>query len=193
MEFTKQQKVEAYKKLSEQSKEFIMSDELAKTFQKIGSAHNLLLDKVNIMADMVILTLVGLVSSLEFPKKLSVALNMSGPALENLLEDINNKIFIPFRNSLQIEPDKTEKEVDETDGLNKESILTEIENPTPAVYPISIADQTIPGPAKSREIIDFSRKTEDSVAREFIEGKLTETVSLPSKKYTVDPYRETVN
>ena len=221
MEFTKQQRVEAYKKLSEQLKEFVMSDELAKTFQIIGSAHNLLLDKVDIMADAVIIVLIGLVSSSEFPKKLSVVLNMSGSALENLLEDINNKIFIPFRNSLKAEAYQEAYQEEKNDGgavdeLNKESILAEIENPTAVVHPISIADQTIAGPAQPREIIMTPREEKtggkngienrDTVTSEFIAGKLTETVSLPSQKinvnpesmgekpknYIVDPYRESI-
>jgi hypothetical protein len=61
MEFTKEQKKEAYKNLTDEQKEYVGSEKLTNSIQEIGRDYNLLLDKVGKLNDIIFLSLIGLV------------------------------------------------------------------------------------------------------------------------------------
>ena len=121
-----------------------------------------------------------------------------------LTNDINEKIFLKIRKILIDTPRILPEKDIQTPEPTRDSILAEIENPTPSVHPITVADVPVSGPAMTREIVT---ETKETVAHDFIGSKLTETVALPSQKasvtlkapevkpktYSADPYREAIN
>ena len=216
--FTNEEKINAYKNLPDKIKEFLNSEYFNSNFKEIGKNLNLLIDEQGILGDELMLVIMGLISASELPNRIKQSLKINQQQSDKIINQLNEKIFTQLRTLMQNDSDAPHNNTKNTQEslLNKESILDEIENPTPTVHPISIADQTISGPARPREIIGVpqetktvqaTEKTENSIASEFITGKLTEIVSLPNqridvtsekpkeqpKKYTADPYRESVN
>lgn len=214
-EFTKDQKQYAYKRLDEREKEFISSDEMAELYQQIGATHGLLLDATGKMSNIVFLALIGLIKASEVKERLRRSLNLPDHQLDALINDLNEKIFVPYRKVVDGSaggdtPDESEKgRLAETasalSGIEptKDDILAEIENPTPTAHPITVDTG---GPAAPREVLPEEKA---EAARDFIAGKLTETISVPAQKanipeptlknpepdkpkptYSVDPYRE---
>ena len=195
MEFTKEQKIEAYKKLSEKEKDFIASNETTEIYRQIGAKNGLLLDATGKLSDIVFLALVGLIRTSDLDRAISSALGLSQEKTTALLNDVNDMIFRPFRSVLMEESQESESE-EAPEPLSKEDILAEIEDPVPVSQPITVAES---GPAKPQEIIE----NKNAVAQEFVTSKLTETVNIPAKKaaipvpppksrYSADPYREPI-
>ncbi|MEK9207180.1 MAG: hypothetical protein AAB922_01770 [Patescibacteria group bacterium] len=221
MKFTRDQKAEAFDRLPKDLKVVVMSNALERAFQEIGNQNRLSLDKTGALEELVIVTILGLLPREELQNNLQKELSLSTLQASTIAKSINENVFLKIREILQQEESgenteeennliSTEQGSTQYPDLNKDSILAEIENPVPAVHPISIADQTIAGPVRPREIISLPTETKESVAKDFIAGKLTETVSLPSqrvnvtpqtvekprerpKNYNTDPYREPIS
>ncbi|MBI5134573.1 MAG: hypothetical protein HZA81_04315 [Candidatus Taylorbacteria bacterium] len=208
MDFTNEQKIYSYKRLSEREKEFLASVDFTSSLRDIGTRHGLLLDGIGKMGDLVFLALTGLLNTSDFPRELGKALGGSVKDLNGVVNELNQSVFLPFRNiaaGTPVEASATPQE-SKLENLERESLLAEIENPTPSTPPITVDTG---GPAVPKEVLEESKKT---VANEFIAGKLTETVNLPAQraqikpeptlqhpvpeppkpKYSADPYREPI-
>lgn len=235
MKFTRDQKAEAFDKLPKELKKIVMGDVLTEALQKIGLENKLPIDKVGALGELVITTILDLNQREDFEKNAQMDLGVDRDRAALVTESVNKNIFLKIRELLRQEEERevsemtedrvTQPETEITEKKNRietsqesnysdmgrDSILAEIENPTPTIHPISAADQTLPGPAKPREIMTVPEKTptkeaKEAVARDFVAGKLTETVNLPSQtvtvtpkevstppskpKYNADPYRE---
>lgn len=188
---------ERYQLLPEEVKRAFKALPIEATMQEIAQKNGLHVDQVGDLYTETALVMLGVEKVGDFKKNIQSNLHVSSALAENILNDVNQKIFLSIRQFLQAIEEvhkNTGIEDNSEEMVSRENILSEIENPPPTVHPISIADQTVAGAAKPREIVTETKvKPADAVAKEFIEGKLTETVSLPSKKYNVDPYRESVN
>jgi hypothetical protein len=215
MKFTREQKADALDNLPKDLKAVLMSNTLANTFQEIGNQNKLPIDKTGALSELVIVTMLGLLPRQDFEKNVRAELGVDNVQASLITKSVNENVFLKVREILQKEEDEIEvaetpkeEEVKETPNdfpdLNKDDLLAEIENPAPTVHPISIVDQTIPGPAKPREVV-----AAENAAHDFISEKLSSSVSLPSqkinivppkptpvakdKKYTADPYREPIS
>ncbi|MEK7607468.1 MAG: hypothetical protein AAB484_00885 [Patescibacteria group bacterium] len=212
---------ERYQLLPVDTKRALKSIPLSEIMEKIAEENGLHIDQSGDLYTETLLVLLGIEPIENFEKNIKNNLKIDAVVAHVVTQNINDKVSLAIRENLK-EMAPTEKESFENSSMlnsdSRENILAEIENPTPAVHPISIADQTVPGPAKPREIINVPTTkvsaetntlenvgTRDTVASEFIAGKLTETVSLPSqrinvtpdskdgpKNYTNDPYREPI-
>ena len=154
--------------------------------KSIGDRHGLHIDQLGILEEEIGLVMSGKGPADDFVSNIENRLDISTQHAIDLATDVNVEIFIPARQST------FNKRSDPEKGISREDILSEIENPTPVAHPISTFDQTPAGPAVPREIISEKNSTPDDTAHEFIGGKLTEPVSLPTKKASVDPYREPI-
>ena len=207
MDITREQRQIALKKLPQETRDFLFSDECIQAIESIGKKYNLLLDKVGELEDKIFLVIYGLIPANEFVGIIEAKLNLSEEDALRIGEEVNTLIFLKIRNILQDKPVESLKEIAKIISVSepsRDSILAEIENPTPTIHPISAVDQTVAGPALAREVIP---ETASTVAHDFIGSKLTETVSLPSQKaavtlktpevkpksYAADPYREAIN
>jgi hypothetical protein len=211
MDISVEQKNIAYRELSDKEKDFIGSEEFTKTLNTIGRDNNLKLDQIGKLGDGIFLMLLGLMKSSELESYVKKELDIDNTQLSKILSALNDQIIIPFRKVLAEEA-LPENKVEGNESLQtnteistekigtREEILADIENPEPTIHPISRADQTIPGPARSAEITPEDK----AAATSFIAGKLTTTITTPSQKavfeekqvpqkpkgYTADPYRE---
>jgi hypothetical protein len=163
MEFTKEQKKEAYKGLTDEQKEFVGSEKITETLQSIGKKNGLLIDAIGRLGDTVFLALLGLIKSAEVGNAVRKAVSVGDAQYESIIRDLNEQIFIPYRGEMLSSPTETKKE--ESSEPSRDAILSEIENPAPTVHPISAADQS-----------------DKMITRDFIASKLSETVSLPAQK-----------
>lgn len=152
-----------------------MSDESVEKFQEIGRMHQLNIEKIGILADTIRLTILGLISTKDFGTVLAGSLEIDQAKLPGLLETVEKNIFVKIREILR---NSNLPKIEEVDSNNptKDSILAEIENPTPVQHPISAASQT-----------------PTATAHEFIAAKMNGPASLPTQKYTTDPYRESLS
>lgn len=208
MNITKDQKIEAYKKLTESQKEFLASDTFTESFKSIGNKYNLHIDKIGALGDILFSTLIGLIKVPDLRSELTIGLNVDGGTLESIMKDVNERIFVTYR-SLLIQ-DSAEKESEnimppaETPQkpvekpLNiinpspqtsnralimpgsQRKILAEIENPEP-VKPI------LPVPQPELDRIKRGPQkpwetTKESIARDFIGNKLTQPVNNPVER-----------
>ena len=181
--------------------------DIAKKIQTLGQKYGLHMDQIGLMAEEIDAVIVGETDSQELVDKIESRLSLDTERAITMTTDINIEIFAPLREAvLKLNSEQTEKPSTQSVSPEptRDSILAEIENPTPSIHPISAVDQTVPGPARSLEIIP---ETANTVAHDFIGSKLTETVSLPSQKaavtlkapevkpksYAADPYREAIN
>ncbi|MDP1625377.1 MAG: hypothetical protein Q8L64_06495 [bacterium] len=138
------------------------------TLKKIGDKFGLHIDQLGVLAEEVDKVISGQSQSDDFISIIEDHLNLSAEDAIDLTTDINVEIFIPARKSVVESSQRV-------NSMAKEDILAEIENPTPAVHPV----MTPPA-------------DDHAIAHDFIEGKLTEPVNMPTKKTTVDPYREPI-
>ena len=152
MNFTPEQKKEAFEKSPREVRRFIMSDELAEKFDEIGKSNNLLIDKVGVLGDEVILEILGLTSAADFSNRIKQAGIVADSRVDSIVEEVNTKVFLPFRNLLVNKNTENISESmpkkDSAPEPSRDSILAEIENPTPTIHPISAVDQTVAGPAR---------------------------------------------
>jgi len=206
MEFTREQRQLALKNLSKETKDFLFSEECIESVQQIGKSHGLLLDKLGILEDAIFLVAYGLIPSAKFVGVIQSKLGLSKDEAFKIGDEVNTSVFLKIRIISQQTkgPEANVEEAFSTPEPNRDSILAEIENPTPSVHPITVADAPVSGPAMTREIVT---ETKETVAHDFIGSKLTETVALPSQKasvtlktpevkpktYSADPYREAIN
>jgi hypothetical protein len=167
----------------------IMSVEVAENLAEIAKQAGLHIDQAGILEEESLYVMLGLQSSQEFLGNLRARIGISQDAAMKLAQEINSKVSSAIRIGLQDAPTEKAPATAPTLNPSREDILAGIEDPTPAVHPISAAVPPAP-PARPSDDHSKSQPTAEAVAHDFIEGKLAEPVSLPTKKVTVDPYRE---
>lgn len=186
------------KKLNEASDDVrnaVMSENTMNVLSDIAKEFNLHIDQAGILEEEVLYTILGIQTSEEFIKRISREFNLSRIVAQDIASEVNEKVSGFIRNEIQNKTNPTQTPQPDQNP-SRETILSEIENPTPSIHPISSSDQTIPGPRIPTEIIETNKNriatqhTADNIAHDFIGGKLTEPVNLPTKRTTIDPYRE---
>lgn len=202
--FSREQRGKAFDSLPADLKTVITSNTLAYKISQIATGYRLDESAVVRTTDIVTLTILGLIPKNRLAEEFSISLGLSNAEAQNLMKQIDKDIFLNTKEIVRIESErlvedtskentrppentipapKTQEERGEA-HTDRDQILAEIENPTPVIHPISVADQTLPGPATPREIVP---ETKTSVTNDFISGKLTETLKLPAQKVTINP------
>ncbi|MFA6158499.1 MAG: hypothetical protein WC763_02625 [Candidatus Paceibacterota bacterium] len=209
IEFNRDQRAKAFDKIPKGLKGFIMGEESSTTFQDIGKLHGLNIEKTGVLADVITLTLVGLISPGAFTSAIQEGLGIDAAKAAAITDTVEKSVFLKIRESMQQkEAPVTAEKPKESVSVNptREEMIAEIENPTPVQHPISAAQtpeetasapfpMVVPNtPAVATPVIETNPTTPAaSVAHEFIAGKMNETVSMPPQKYSADPYRESLN
>lgn len=207
-----------FQSLPSDVKAAITSPEIAQKIQDIAKNHQLHIDQSGLLEEEISFVMLGIRHPDEFVNRIEERLNLTTEDAISLAVEVNEQIFLSIRESLEKmhgEDEEAGTETHETYSTSnesvgsKESLLAEIENPSPTIHPISAADQTIAGPATSREIISTpapSAQTPIVPATNFMAQKLGAAVNTPTpkiadkvpipsekpKSYTADPYREPI-
>lgn len=154
----------------------------------IAQKNGLHIDKADILSTLVGFVMLDIIKPELFIDSLVNNLEIDKNLALKISDQVKNEILLPIRNLLIENTYSKEVSQDENipkESTNRASILSEIENPTPTTQPISIADQTISGPAAQKEVVT-----------DLVASKLATTVTIPSqpvekpKSYAADPYRE---
>ncbi|HVT75365.1 MAG TPA: hypothetical protein VHD69_03085 [Candidatus Paceibacterota bacterium] len=176
MDFTPEQKREAFKKLPEHVREFMLSDEFRADLSLIGKNNSLLLDKLGLLEDEIFMVLYGLKQSAMLIPGIEKRLGISSAVAAKIGDEVSKSIFLKIRERMQ-DADNTPVPVQEKPLDERETILSEIENPIPTVHPISVKAPAAAEPAK------------DPATKSFVAEKLSAPVNKPAE-YATDPYRE---
>lgn len=172
-------------------REAIMSVEVAENIANIAKEAGLHIDQAGVLEEESLYVMLGLQTSQEFLGNLRARMGISQDAAVKLAQEINSKVSTAIRIGLQEAPVESAPAAPLVPNPSKEDILAEIENPTPVAHPISAAVPPVP-PARPSDDHSKDQQAAEAVAHDFIEGKLAEPVSLPTKKAAIDPYREPI-
>lgn len=185
-----------YAEASQEVRDLLSSQETVDKISSLGKKYTLQIDELGKIEELVTLFALGLTSGNEFNSSVLEIASGDSRKAKLILEDINNTLFIPIRKSLIEESVKISTS---STSVNRDDILSAIENPAPSEHPISIAQ---PKP------VEKTRPSSEAtnVAHAFIGEKLSAPVSLPSQKTVIpptnivskpkpstDPYREPIN
>lgn len=98
---TRQQVIEAYKKLPPPVREFLADpDKLARVLENIRNAHGLHIDVAGQIGESVGYLLLGLANPNEFKETLKTA-SVSEATASEIIGEINQKIFVPLRDEMR--------------------------------------------------------------------------------------------
>lgn len=157
---------------------------------KIGEKYDLHIDQVGGLDTETREVLLGTKKKEDFAKNIMEHIEVSESIANNLVEEVNENIFLKIRELLQ----QVDNEPTASDPETPEEILKHIEDgglelPAPVSEPIPAPTPTqepaptpIPEPTKTPELTDHL--LQNTVASPHIETK---------KTYSVDPYREPIN
>jgi|SRR5271168_751314 len=113
--------------------EVLNSETLSAALYDIGEKYKLHIDHIGELGVETRLVLLGNTSPDLFISKIRERLDVSQNVAEQIATDINEKIFIPIREKMK----DIYKTPQQEEGLDRDQILHEIENPTKAVHPIT--------------------------------------------------------
>ncbi|MFA6463759.1 MAG: hypothetical protein WCV55_02010 [Candidatus Paceibacterota bacterium] len=165
-------------KLPQVIRETVLSREATDIIWKIGESHKLQFDKIGIMHDLIMDTMMGIVTVKNLPTELSKELDIPSVEIVPIMEEVNEKIFKPVRELMEKTfrdgaPNKlrTIATIDENDEehlhLTKHDILREIENPVEAEVKkwtekkeqeIKSTKEEIPEISKTTEIEEYNQE-----------------------------------
>ncbi|HYF10258.1 MAG TPA: hypothetical protein VD967_01470 [Candidatus Paceibacterota bacterium] len=120
---------ESFDRLPSLVQEAILGAEVSQAVQAIGKKRSLLLDQVGDLETEVMLLLVGLADSEEFPDNLEKNLGVDSSLAQDIAADVNEFILEPIK-ARMIEGTAEEDEA----MITRDSLLREIENPSPSVF-----------------------------------------------------------
>jgi hypothetical protein len=151
-------------KLPQEVRNVVVSMDTTNHLWKIGEKHNLQIDKVGMMHDISMDTMMGIVSTKDFVKELTESLNLSSLEASNLARDIDENVFRPIKqtmislyaNGAPNRPSSSLVQYYEEDeshpSLDKDAILSEIEKPVESPVKKEIVAQTV-GKLVSEQVI----------------------------------------
>jgi len=196
--------------LPESVRDIIASIDVTKEIASIQTKHHLMLDQISTLEIETMLVMIGLEPADHFVENLKSNLSIDDEHAVLIANDINESIFQKIRHAM-MEIDEEKEGSDE--NLDRDSILHEIENPTPTfgpknveeikeikdnlpeIAPVSaIQKYTAPTPTKNTVEQKLSEPTHTPlVEKEIFLKKLPQTPTSQSsetKKPAFDPYKE---
>ena len=134
-------------------RESVLSMDTTNLIWKIGENKRIHLDKIGIMHDLIMDTMMGIVTVKNLPNELSKELDLPSVEIIPIMNEVNEKIFKPVREAMEKtfsggSPNKlrTINTADENDEehlhLTKHDVLREIENPVPTEVKTLYNDKT---------------------------------------------------
>ena len=174
-------------KLPDTIRNTVLSMDTTNLIWKIGETHRLQVDKIGTMHDIVMDTLMGIISAKDLPTELSKELDLPSVEIIPLMIEIDEKIFKPVKEIMMKSfnggsPNKirTISRIEENDDehlhLTKHDILREIENPVEAKFQKNVEVEKEPVKiSKTKEIEEYNEELPGNK----IEIRKTENPILP--------------
>jgi hypothetical protein len=164
--YTKQQRLEALRRLPQTAQDAILSMELSEKFTDIMKRHNLRADEAGAVADAVNLVMVGLKPAGWLKQTIASSIKVSPEKLDVLIRDINGEFFAPIRKAMTETPHQSPTE----------STPAAVTKPQPntitsaSARPTAGVDRTMP--------------------RDIMQAKLKDTVHTETQTHIVSPERD---
>ncbi len=98
-------------KLPQDLRDAVSSNEIRNTIQEVGKKHNLLIDQLGEMIDLVGLIMLGLSPAKDFVKNFTRESGVNSDIASAIAKDINNEVFSKLRLLIQSMPEKSNSEV----------------------------------------------------------------------------------
>lgn len=173
MKYTKEQIQDNFDKLPKEVQDAIVSNDTFKNLQSIGQKYQLHIDQAGELGSETGLLMMGLTPPSQFADNLVERLRIGKDTASQITTDVNIQILQPLKEHLMSLTSTENQE----EGLTKDDILNEIENPT-----------STPSIAVNPNPIYPTEPIVPSIA----EQKLTTITHKPTEN-VVDPYREPIN
>ncbi|MDB5204550.1 MAG: hypothetical protein JWP09_578 [Candidatus Taylorbacteria bacterium] len=142
--YTSEQYNKVFWKLPQEIRDVVSSFETTKHIQIVAEKHNLQIDKTGELVDVTLDVMMGIIATRDFVKELQDALQIGALEASVLARDVDDNIFKPIKTTIEhlyagrapYKPSSSlvqyYDEDEEHPSLNKETLLKEIEDPTPA-------------------------------------------------------------
>ena len=101
MKYTTEQLNQKYKMLPKKLQDFILSGESTNSVKVIGKKHNIHVDKIGLLGEEVWLTMLGANRAVDFIKNIKARLDLPDEQANAIAKDVNEKLFLPMRESLK--------------------------------------------------------------------------------------------
>ncbi len=135
MAYTVQQIDKAFESISEAQHKAMSFVSVDKVMQELSSTHKITLEKMSQISGQITFVLIGLAKAGEFYDSIKSQTGLPDEVLIKLVDDINKKIFIPFRQAMiafSYEPEPEEAEI-EPEVENNPSIRLNFTTPDKTV------------------------------------------------------------
>ncbi|MFQ5788444.1 MAG: hypothetical protein ACE5H1_10760, partial [Thermodesulfobacteriota bacterium] len=99
--YSLEQKLKRLNALPREIKNVVGSTELSESLKSITKKYNLHIDQAGILGDEINFTLLGFTKTTDFIKNLKAQLNLPDEKVNAIAKDVNEKIFLPIRQSLK--------------------------------------------------------------------------------------------
>jgi hypothetical protein len=175
--------------LPKKVREVIASIDITSEISKLREKHHLMLDQISTLELETMLVMIGLEPAENFVDNLKSNLNLDEVKANAIADDVNELIFDKIRKAMMSEGGEEQKE----EVLDKNSILWEIENPTPTFSTNQQKTPIIPtqNPATQSNIPEIApintiqKYTAPIQTKNIVEQKLTETTHIAPKRIDV--------
>ncbi len=193
--------------LPERVRAIIASTDITGEIIKIKEKHHLMLDQISTLEIETMMVMIGLEPAEDFVDNLQENLKIDEKKAIDIANDVNESIFKEIRHAMMEQDTEEEGEEDGKETLNKDSILWEIENPTPisqTIKPFIKVEDAVKTQSNIPEIAPsqtLQKYTAPISAKNIVERKLTEATHIEPKeieisltklpqKSSADQYRE---
>lgn len=194
---------EKFSKLPDEIQDVVLSSDTSEKIEVIGKKYNLLIDKIGLLDDETKYLMLGITQPDKYVESLQKNLSLDQKTAESIAKDINDQVLLAIRESLQkIQPSQEESPEVAQDVPNSErdSILHDIENPTPTLERGGMSIVGLPQDHPMRSATD--NFVANKLSTPNVSSTETAIIKMPpqnpeapsgQKKYSTDPYREPIN
>lgn len=204
--------------LPEKVREVVKATNIAKEIEHLREKYSLMLDQISSLELETMLVMIGLEPTEDFVENIQKNVGIKDvEKATDIAEDINTLIFDKIRQVMMEENEETPEKKEEV--LSKDSILAEIEDPTPTFQPkTSSTPVNVEKIPENFPAIKVSQALENYIppslpVKSIVEQKLSEPTRIPPQqievslkklpeinsqtisspqKYTSDPYKEPI-
>lgn len=197
MRYSKEEINKRFQMLPEQVQDIVLSTEVVDAIKKITEKNNLHIDTAGLLNEEITYVMVGAEKSANFINNLKTKVRLPENKINAIAGDVNEKIFLPIRESLKrvanataqntILADEVETKISQNPLQEKETELqNQIDHP-----PLTESEEIKEQVSKLSE--DTGKPSEDT-------GKTSENTGKPEERhiqkqspYAKDPYREPID
>jgi len=194
MMFDENQLADAYTSAPKKIQEYITSPELGAVFEELRETHQLHLDEAGRLSNALNAVFLEVIPFDKFPKLLEEAVPQ-GEKRDALLKDVNEKVFVAFRQYLKEPEPEPEQTVPTPEVAAPEAPREVVIQKIPEKPPVQVATvvpQESVSPLKKLET-SVRESPSDVAVGELISPTEATSGTPPPTRQSTDPYREPID